>query len=69
MLPYPERHSGSKWYVPMSQKNCSTFGFGRSNIWYAGSDTQDQSEIEYVERILENIENYNGENWMNKEMF
>lgn len=66
LLPYSERHSNSCWYVPTSQKNNSSFGFGRSNIWYAGSNTKDKKEIEYVERMLESIERYQGENWIDK---
>lgn len=66
LLPYSERHSNSAWYVPMSQKNGSSFGFGRSNIWYAGSDTNNEKEIQYVERMLKNIEHYQGENWIDR---
>lgn len=66
LLPYTERHGNSKWYVPSSQRNNSTFGFGRANIWYAGSDTEDAGEIAYVERMIESIENYQGVNWIDE---
>lgn len=67
LLPFRERHSQSKWYVPSSGKNGSDFGFGRSNIWYAGN-SHNQKEIEYVNRMIESIEQYDGENWMLKEV-
>ena len=66
LLPYSERHSNSVWYVPASQKNGASFGFGRSNIWYAGSNTRNEKEIQYVERMLDSIEHYQGENWIER---
>lgn len=66
LLPYNERHRGKKWYVPTSGGNGYSFGYGRSNIWYAGSNTTNENEIDYVERMISSIENYSGENWMNE---
>lgn len=66
LLPYTERFSNGAWYVPASQKNKSSFGFGRSNIWYAGSRTRNEKEIQYVERMLHNIEQYQGKNWIDE---
>ena len=64
LIPYSDRNSKSEWYVPTSGKNNSTFGFGRSSIWYGGSKTEDKKEIEFVEKMLENTEKYDGENWI-----
>lgn len=66
LLPYHERFNNGDWYVPTSHKNNYNFGFGRSSIWYAGSKTEDEKEIEYVEKMINSIENYNGENWIDK---
>ena len=66
LLPYRERHSQGKWYVPSSNKNHSSFGFGRSNIWYA-ANSKNKDEIAYVNRMIECVETHDGENWMNKE--
>lgn len=66
LLPYQERFINSNWYVPTSGHNSSDFGFGRSSIWFGGSSTNNKKEIEYVERMINNIENYNGENWIDK---
>lgn len=65
LLPNHERHSKSKWYVPSSGKRNSSFGFGRSNICFLGaSDNPD--EVAFVNHMIESIETYNGENWINK---
>lgn len=66
LLPYSERHGNNAWYVPASNKNGSSFGFGRANIWYAGSNTSDEKEMLYVERMLQNIDDYHGINWIDE---
>lgn len=67
LLPYKERFSQGKWYVPSANKNHSSFGYGRSHIWYGGkSDNPD--EVLYVNRMIENVETYDGENWMDCEV-
>ncbi len=66
LVPYQKRFSDSRWYVPTSGKNNYDFGFGRSNIWYGGSETKNKKEIEYVERMINSVENYNEENWIDE---
>ena len=66
LIPFEDRFKTSDWYVPMSGKNGKTFGFGHSNIWFAGSNTDNPKEIEYVENMINRIENYKGENWLYK---
>lgn len=68
LIPYRNRYRDSRWVVPVSGVGSKKFGFGRANIWYAGSDTDDKDEIQYVERILTYIENYNEENAMEEEV-
>ena len=62
LLPYQERFSNGNWFVPTSGKMGYSFGYGHSNIWFAGSDTYNMDEINYVNKMIENIENYSGEN-------
>ena len=62
LLPYQERFSSGNWFVPTSGKMGYSFGYGHSNIWFAGSDTYNMDEINYVNKMIESIENYNGEN-------
>ena len=66
VLPYSERFSKSEWYVPASTSKYSDFGFGRSNVWFAGSKGASKKECGYVERMLASIDNYQGENWMDR---
>ena len=67
LLPEKERLS-SKWIVPSSGHNGYDFGFGRSNLWYA-QGTESNAELKrYIENLSAQIENYNGENWIDKEV-
>lgn len=66
VLPYTTRFSGSSWYVPNSTSKYSDFGFGRSNVWFAGGKGASNQEKEYVERMIHSIESYQGENWIEK---
>lgn len=66
LIPFEDRFKTSDWYVPMSGKHGNKYGFGHSNIWFAGSNTDNPKEIEYVENMINRIENYKGENWINK---
>jgi hypothetical protein len=68
LLPYSERHRSNTWFVPTSSSKYNDFGFGRSNTWYVGGKGASQKEIEYVEKIIDSIEEYQGENWMYKEV-
>ena len=67
VLPYTTRFGSSNWYVPSSTSKGSKFGFGRANVWYAGGEGASEKEIEYAERMLDSIETYDGDNWMNRE--
>lgn len=66
LLPYSTRFGSSSWYVPNSTAR-DDFGFGRSQIWYAAGKGASDREIEYVEKMLKSIDEYDGDNWMNKE--
>lgn len=68
LLPYTERHSNSKWYVPANGKRGASFGFGRSNIWMASNALNNPKLKTYVEHMIDSIERYDGENWMDKEV-
>lgn len=68
LLPYSERHKGSKWFVPASSSKYQKFGFGRFNLWYAGGLGASKEEIEYVEQMIKSIDTYDGANWMDKEI-
>lgn len=65
LLPEKERYL-AKWIVPRSGHNGYDFGFGRSNIWYAQGSEINSKQKTYIETILKQINNYNGENWIEK---
>mgnify|MGYP004514316289 FL=1 len=67
LLPYSTRFSSSDWYVPNSTAS-DEYGFGRSQIWYAAGKGASEKEIEYVEKMIKSIDEYVGENWMEKEV-
>lgn len=66
VLPYSTRFSSSKWYVPSSTARGNTFGFGRSNVWYAGGEGASPEELAYVEKMITSIDSYLDENWIEK---
>ena len=49
------------WSIP-SAKYTKAFGFGQSMVWYPN---EPESKV-FVERLIDNINNYDGENWINK---
>ena len=67
LIPRHDRYTKSEWYIPLSGKYGYTFGFGRSNIWFANSKDKNHDEQVFVERMIKSIENYKGENLMDKE--
>lgn len=60
LLPEPERNRHI-WSIP-SAHYTKSYGFGQSMVWYP---TQLEAKP-FVSRLIENIENYAGENWLNK---
>lgn len=67
LLPRSVRNGDVGWDVPSSSQRYNSFGMGRSNIWFAASGDADDREKAYVERMLKRIDEYSGENWMNRE--
>lgn len=60
LLPESERNRHT-WMVP-SANYTKVFGFGQSMVWYPTElDAQ-----QYVSRLVDSIENYHGDNWLNK---
>lgn len=68
LLPRKERDIRKKWYIPLSGNYGYDFGFGRSHIWLANGGKGGLERIEFVKKIAKNIEEYNGINWINKEV-
>ena len=60
LLPSGERHQHI-WNAPTAKRTRS-YGFGQSLVWYAA----EESAKGYIERLMENIRHYDGENWLAK---
>ena len=57
LLPVGDRHRFI-WHAPVAKKR--GYGFGQSMIWYA----QEENAQEYLTRIVNQIQTYCGENWI-----
>ena len=60
LLPEAERNRRI-WWVPTAQYTKS-YGFGQSMIWYP----TEKEATAYLHRLIDNIEKYNDENWINE---
>lgn len=63
LMPVKTRIDMTKWKVPR-KKGKVAYGFGSSNVWFA-TDDNDLSKA-FVNRIVKQIEEYDGENWIDK---
>ncbi|MDO5156478.1 MAG: hypothetical protein Q4D51_10990 [Eubacteriales bacterium] len=62
LLPVSVRSKKLQWQVPR-KANGWKFGFGRANVWYA-SELDDNLDV-YIDRLVRQIDEYDGENWIN----
>lgn len=66
LLPVSERSKIVKWRVPRTKDNIS-YGFGRSNVWFAQEQKDNSNLSKYLNKLYSQIQNYNGENWIHKQ--
>lgn len=52
-----------KWKVPRKTKGMS-YGFGQANVWFASGADENERLKEFLIRITKQIEEYDGENWV-----
>lgn len=63
LLPHSTRVSNRPlWMAPRNKGQ--HFGFGQSEVWYATDDKAYKDA--YLNRIINQIQNYNGDNWLYK---
>lgn len=62
LLPTGIRRRGNIWNVPRKKRGIS-YGFGQANVWFANEFGNDRLD-EYLSRLVEQIKNYDGENWI-----
>lgn len=64
LLPSGERRL-NKWNVPRKTAKYSKYGFGQSNVWFA-NDSENKELQDFLGRIANEIDEYSGENWIDK---
>lgn len=64
LLPVNARRN-QKWRVPRKRKGMS-FGFGQSNVWFAQGAENNPKLKEFLDRIIKQIEEYDGENMVKR---
>lgn len=65
LLPRIERSQITKWKVPRKKGGIS-YGFGRANVWFAQEQNDNSNLRGYLNKLVSQIENYSGENWIDK---
>ena len=66
LLPSGIRHRRTLWYVSrVGKRNGPSYGFGQANVWFVNNINENKSLNSYLEKIVNQIENYEGENWVN----
>ena len=66
LLPSNVRSRKVLWEAPRRSAKGFQFGFGRSNVWFARGEDQDERLDAYLKRVVEQIQEYDGENWLTK---
>ena len=64
LLPKSARRK-TPWKVPRKRKGVA-YGFGQSNVWYATDKKENLLLDAFLERILKQIAEYDGENWLDE---
>lgn len=65
LLPTSVRSRKLIWSVPRKANGLS-YGFGRSNVWFASGAGDNEQLKEFLNRIVRLIEEYEGNNWIDK---
>lgn len=64
LLPTNIRSRKTMWWVPRSAKKSGpSYGFGQANVWFA-NEKYNMYEENYLNKIIQLIDNYDGENYM-----
>ena len=63
LLPVNARSRRALWYAPRKgKKNGPSYGFGQANIWFANEVSENIYLKNYLDKIIEQIYNYSGDN-------
>jgi hypothetical protein len=64
LLPKGIRHRKLLWDAPRVSAKGRNYGFGQSPIWYVNDIDKNEHLKAYIDKLLEQIDNYDGENWL-----
>lgn len=54
------------WNIPRRNSGAA-YGFGRSNVWFATGDEENEELLtRFLNQLEQNILSYHGENWLDK---
>lgn len=62
LLPSSSRRKSNKWRVPRKNSGVS-YGFGQANVWFASGREQNTHLDNFLNKMVKQIEEYDGENW------
>lgn len=65
LLPRASRRKANTWKVPRKSKGVA-YGFGQSNVWFAQGREENKLLDQFLNRIVKQIEEYNGKNWLDE---
>lgn len=65
LLPSYLRRKSNIWRVPRKQSGIS-YGFGQANVWFALGREDNKYLDEFLLRVVKQIDEYDGENWIDK---
>lgn len=63
LLPRPVRRRSNIWRV-FRKASGHSFGFGQANVWFAQGRQENKSLDDYLNRLVKQIDDYDGENWI-----
>ena len=65
LLPRASRRKANIWKVPRKSKGVA-YGFGQSNVWFAQGREENKLLDQFLNRIVKQIEEYSGKNWLDE---
>lgn len=65
LLPRPIRRKSNIWRVPRKSAGVS-YGFGQANVWFANGRDENSNLDAFLNKIVKQINEYDGENWIDK---
>lgn len=65
LLPRSVRRKSNKWRVPRKTGGIS-YGFGQANVWFANGRNENRNLDAFLQKMVKQTEEYDGENWIDE---